>query len=153
MTAKEYLRQYYDLTKEIEILDAEIADLTAEIETTNKTLDGMPKGSNIADKTGSMAVKLADLSAEVQGMRDKALEERKKVLDVVLSISKEPYARLLYNRYITFKRFEQIAVDMGYSYSRTIHLHGEALMLVQEKLAHDSTLDCGIVVLSKNTNP
>lgn len=130
MTAKEYLRQYYNLTKEIEMLDKELADLTAEIETTNINLDGMPKGSNIADKTGTLAAKLADTTLEIMDMRTKAWKKRQEVLQAVRKVKQPAYRELLYRRYIQLQSFERIAVDMDYSYSRVRHMHGEALLKV-----------------------
>lgn len=128
MTAKEYLRGYYDLTKQIEILDGEIADLTAEIENTGGNLDGMPKGSEIADKTGSLASRIADITTEVMDMRTKAINKRHEILQNICQMKRGEYKMLLHQRYVQFKRFEEIAVEMNYSYNRVRHMHGEALV-------------------------
>lgn len=137
MTAKEYMRQYYDLTKEVEMLDREIADLTAEIESTNERLDGMPKGGQIADKTGSLAVKLADKTSELMDMRTAAWNKRLEIVNMIHSIQRMPYARVLYLRYIQMQCFEQIAVDMGYGYRHVTRLHGQALQKVDEILQQE----------------
>lgn len=42
------------------------------------------------------------------------------------------YRFLLLDRYTLFKTWEQIAVDMSYTYRRVTQLHGEALKAVEE---------------------
>lgn len=137
MTAKEYLMQYKDLTKQIKILDEEITDLTAGIGSTGKTLDGMPKAAKIADKTATLATKLAGMSMEVSDLRTQAWEKRKEILDTILQVDKYPYTRILYKKYVQFISFEQIAVDMGYGYRHVTRLHGQALQKVDEILQQE----------------
>lgn len=42
------------------------------------------------------------------------------------------YSEVLYRRYVLYMSFEQIAVDMGYSYQHILRLHGLALKKFQE---------------------
>lgn len=54
-----------------------------------------------------------------------------KINEIHLKITKleNPlYSHILFARYSEYKTFEQMAVDMGYSYHYICHLHGEALL-------------------------
>jgi len=51
-------------------------------------------------------------------------------------------AKLLTLRYIEGKRWEQIAVDLGYSYRNVIRLHGKALFAFAAK--YKDVLECPI---------
>ena len=42
------------------------------------------------------------------------------------------YSEVLYRRYVLYMSFEQIAVDMGYSYQHILRIHGLALKKFQE---------------------
>ena len=69
---------------------------------------------------------------------DYFVDLKHKVINQIQSLDNRSYAEILYKRYIEFKRLELIAVELGYSYNRIRHLHGEALKYF-DKLAHVST--------------
>ena len=53
-------------------------------------------------------------------------------ISCIIGRMQEPYRTLLYERYINVKTWEQIAVDMNYSYRGVTKMHGRALQAVKE---------------------
>lgn len=73
-------------------------------------MDGMPHGSDVTDKVGNIAVKLATLSGEMD-----ALEERRNQLITILeSLPPDEYGAL-HRHYIRGMTWEVAAEDMGVS--------------------------------------
>ena len=70
---------------------------------------------------------LIDLEIEIADKVRAAVALREKIISEIERLQNPQYVRLLLYRYIDGMRFEQIACEMGYSYVRVAHLHGEAL--------------------------
>ena len=70
---------------------------------------------------------LIDLEIEIADKVRAAVALREKIISEIEQLQNPQYVRLLLYRYIDGMRFEQIACEMGYSYVRVAHLHGEAL--------------------------
>lgn len=68
-------------------------------------------------KTAAEIDRLTVLEAEVIGAIDRV---------------PEPYRTLLYERYVNGKTWEQVAVDMHYSYRGVTKMHGRALQTLKE---------------------
>jgi DNA-directed RNA polymerase specialized sigma subunit len=73
-------------------------------------------------------------------------EEIKELLDIKIEVKavihqlKDLRHRdILEKRYISMKSWEQIAVEMGYTYRRVTQLHGEALKAAEEYI-HDKSV-------------
>ncbi len=52
---------------------------------------------------------------------------RESMIAEIEQVQSPQYVALLLHRYVDGMRFEEIACEMGYSYARVTHLHGEAL--------------------------
>lgn len=70
---------------------------------------------------------LIDLEIEIADKVRAAVALREKIIGEIEQLQNPQYVQLLMYRYIDGMRFEQIACEMGYSYVRVTHLHGEAL--------------------------
>lgn len=128
MTAKEYLKRYKRELVRIRGLDESIARLEAEIGSISVSLDGMPHGTGLSDKTASLAVSLAEKKIQREEMRARAILISEEILDSIHALSDPDQARLLYLRYITGLSWEGIAKEMGYSETHVRGwLHSEAL--------------------------
>ena len=79
--------------------------------------------SNVEDKY----LKLADRSGDVNRAIDAKVDYTLKVSSELDYMADDKLRRLLRDRYINCKSWEQIAVDMGYVIRRVYQLHGEAL--------------------------
>lgn len=86
-----------------------------------------------SDKVGDNAIILADLKQEWETRWLEAERERLCIVDRINKID-EPYRTILMLRYVQEKNFEEISVELKYSYAWTTHLHGEALQKFQDYL-------------------
>lgn len=136
MTAKEYLRQYKLMTARIRNREHDLAELREERESISINLDGMPHGTSLSDKTARLAAQLADAEEEIIELRSEAWSIRMEIVRTLNRIQTPEYNTLLYLRYIEGKTWEQIAVEMHYTFRHTTRLHGDALREVDAVLAH-----------------
>lgn len=136
MTAKEYLRQYKLMTARIRNREHDLAELREERESISINLDGMPHGTSLSDKTARLAAQLADAEEEIIELRSEAWSIRMEIVRTLNMIQTPEYNTLLYLRYIEGKTWEQIAVEMHYTFRHTTRLHGDALREVDAILAH-----------------
>ena len=128
MTAKEYLCQYRRLTERIRQINLDIEKLSAEIDSVSISYDGMPKGSAISNRTERMAVKLTSRREDLLRCKEEAWEKREEIQQVIDSVSKAAYSRVLYDRYILCWTWPQIAADMGKDIKHVSgYIHGRAL--------------------------
>jgi hypothetical protein len=136
LTAKEYLRQYKLMTARIRDREHDLAELREERESISINLDGMPHGTSLSDKTARLAAQLADAEEEIIELRSEAWSIRMEIVRTLNRIQTPEYNTLLYLRYIEGKTWEQIAVEMHYTFRHTTRLHGDALREVDAILAH-----------------
>lgn len=134
MTAKEYLKQYEKANDRVKILQQEYDWQQEMIDAlrSSSDFDGMPRtrsgGRNaLEDKID----RLTEKAAEVKAATIDALALRQKVFDTVIQVPDDE-GKLLYKKYIELKSFEQIAVDMHYSYRHILRIHRRALYLVDD---------------------
>ena len=133
MTVKEYLNQIRKLDAQIQVYEAGIQKARDELTTLRSFWpDGQPHGrGGTSDPVGEQATRLADILTDLE---KKQLETRavlwRKRMEIVEQIgllSDGLLVAVLFSRYVDCKTWEQIAVDMGYSYRHVVRLHGEAL--------------------------
>ena len=133
MTAKEYLRQYKLMTARIRDREHDLAELREERESISINLDGMPHGTSLSDKTARLAAQLADAEEEIIELRSEAWSIRMEIVRTLNRIQTPEYNTLLYLRYIEGKTWEQIAVEMHYTYQWVAGpLHGRSLQEVDK---------------------
>ena len=80
-----------------------------------------------------MISKIVDLETEINTEIDKLVEKRKEIESVIRAVEDSTLRTLLEYRYINGKKWEEIALMMGYDYRWVLRLHGRALELVDEK--------------------
>lgn len=132
MTAKEYLSQIRTLEARIRSLDNEIEALRDEVGSLRSPWpDGQPHGSGVTNPVETEAVKLADklerLETEQIQTRGRLWVQRMRIIEDIGQIPDETAVTLLTAKYVNGDTFEQIAVDIGYSYRQVLRKHGEAL--------------------------
>lgn len=132
MTAKEYLMQIRDLNTDIKNIDDELKAIKEEQATIRSAWpDGQPHGTGTTDPTGTAAAKLADQLAEMterkNELRNELWSKRESIIASIDLIERKEHRRLLYMRYVTCSRWEEIAVDMHYTYRHIVRMHGSAL--------------------------
>lgn len=131
MTAKAYLSQSLRLNQRINSKLEQIQSLRELATKCTPFLTGMPKtpnqdGSLMADTV----LKIIDIEKELQKDIDRLVDLKKEIMAVVKAVDNMECQTLLEQRYLCFKSWEQIAVDMGYNVRHVYRLHDEALQKV-----------------------
>ena len=133
MTAKEYLLQVRKLDANIKRLDLELTRARNELITLRSSWpDGQPHGSGgKSDPVGEKASQLADTITQIETeqleTRSHLWYVRSIIIEQIGRVTDPLLQEILYSHYVESKSFEQIAVDIGYSWRHTIRKHGEAL--------------------------
>lgn len=132
MTAKEYLKQYEDAVKRIRRLEEEYKSEQLLIDAVRSLSDndGMPHGTNISKPTEDKAIRLADKALRLVEAKLEAIEIRQEVFDLIDRIGGTE-GEVLYEKYINLKTWEQVCVDINYSWMQTHRYHRRALELVR----------------------
>lgn len=131
MTAKDYLGQAYRLDQRINSKIDQITSLNDLATKCTSTISDMPK--NPSPSTSPMAdivCKIIDLQAEINTDIDHLVELKRDIVRTIKAVDNSEYQTLLELRYLCFKTWEQIAVDMGYRVRNVHTLHNEALKKV-----------------------
>ena len=128
MTAKEELSQYNDAQERVEEALEDYKEYKERAEKMTAIISDMPKGSGInSDKVGNNGSAMADISRQYEERWIKAEQARIYITDRISGINNKLYRKVLKKKYVEGLKLEQIACDIGYSYDRTKHIHGEAL--------------------------
>ena len=132
MTAKEYLnrvrRQNYILKqteKELNEIRADI--LTLRASSLSEHVSGS-KNSDTADKY----IRLESYMERVNAEWDKLIDMRNAAKDLIGAMPDPMHRAVLYARYINGQRWEDIAMDMHYSWKGIFKLHGQALRVFDQ---------------------
>ncbi len=129
MTAKQYLRQVRRLD---DIVNAKLEQVTelrslATKMTSTPRLDAV-QSSGEQDKISAVVAKIVDLEHDINRTVDELIDLKAEAIVMIDSIPNDDYRLLLTLRYLNFKTWEQIAVDMNYSYQWVHVLHSRALI-------------------------
>lgn len=135
MTAQEYLLQYKRMTARIQMAESELERLRDERAAVSSKLDGMPRGSELSDRTARLATKIADKEMDIVALRAEALEIRSEILLTLSKLSDPRYAKLLHLRYVDGCTWEDVASQLYYVRQWvSTTLHDRALDALQELL-------------------
>ena len=129
MTAKQYMNRVRRVDQEIRMLERMI----------QKTRDSVESMTQKYDGDGAQATKNPhkfDRLVELEGLVDQKIQEQLTLkAETLLTIGKLKDRRqrmILTEYYLEMKTWEQVAVDIGYSYQHVMRLHGYALKAVSE---------------------
>ena len=139
MTANEYLRQAYRLDQRINSKLEQVASLNELATKCTSTLTGMPRNPNRGTSTMADAVaKIVDLQAEINRDIDRLVDLKREMVRLIKAVDNTEYQTLLELRYLCFKTWEQIAVDLNYSIHHLYKLHNAALDICDRLLQRDT---------------
>ena len=127
---KHELQSYYWLRKNIDKLEDRLLELESEAtRVTTRITDDPHCGSSNSDKIGSI---VAEIMAVQDKINDKLQGSYKMMLEIEHAAVDLPEreAYLIRARYIDCKSWEQIAVDMHYSWRQIHYIHSEALRIL-----------------------
>lgn len=128
MTAKEYLSQAYRIDQRINSKLEQIVSLRALATKATSTLsDTPPSGTRNVHSMEDTIAKMVDLENEINVDIDTLVDLKREFVFIIKKISNPEYQTLLELRYLCFKTWEQIAVEMGYSLQHIFRIHDKAL--------------------------
>lgn len=131
MTTKEWLSRAINIDKEIgRLLRERRAAWDRAVSVTSRV--------NATCVTGTKDPHKYDKLAEYEDMIDQRVDElyeTKQEIETAIAKLSEPILRtILFERYISGKKWEQIACDTNYSYMQVCRLHGKALGEIEKML-------------------
>ena len=139
MTAQEYFNQAYRLDQRINSKIEQVAALNDLALKATSTITGMPHSPNHGSSTMADAVtKIVDLQAEINRDIDSLVDLKRDIVKVIKSVDSGEYQVLLELRYLCFKTWEQIAVEMGYSIHHLYKVHRLALVAAEKWIPNDT---------------
>ena len=128
MSTKDYLSQAYRIDQRINCKLAQVMSLRDLLGKATGTLSGVPKAAtpNPHSMEDTIA-KMVDLENEINDDIDALVDLKAEIMRRIKRVENTEYQTILELRYLCFKRWEEIAVDMGYSLRRLYELHDCAL--------------------------
>jgi len=128
MSTKDYLSQAYRIDQRINSKLAQVMSLRDLLGKATGTLSGSPKAAtpNPHSMEDTIA-KMVDLENEINEDIDVLVDLKAEIMRRIKRVENTEYQTILELRYLCFKRWEEIAVEMGYSLRRLYELHDCAL--------------------------
>lgn len=130
MRAKEYLQQLRRLDTVIDQKIKELDDLKVKstciggFDYSKERVQTSPSGDAPYVRTVS---RIVDLNEEINREIDDFVDLKHKIINQIQGLANTNHIKLLFKRYIEYKRLEVISVEMNYTYQYTKELHGHAL--------------------------
>jgi DNA-directed RNA polymerase specialized sigma subunit len=123
-----YLKRYITLDREIEHKLREIDHWRAKLTRIMPIYSTEPKGGgSIRGKTESIIAKIVDLENEIDADIDRLVAIRDGIKTIIEAVEDDRERLLLQYRYLDGRTFEEIAVQMHYSWRQIHRLHSQAL--------------------------
>lgn len=130
MTAKKFLSRPYWIDRRIERKQEEIDRLRARLTKATAQLSDMPRGGSGGDWTDA-DVKVLEMEDAIHADILELCRVKREVFEMIDTVEDERYRTLLELRYRNYLTFEQIAVEMHYSWRQVMRLHAEALDVIE----------------------
>src|SRR5690606_12888611 len=122
---KQQLRQLKQLNNIVQSKLDEIETLNSLAQRmTNVSKNILVQKSTPQDKLSELIPKIVDLKNELKKDVDNLLNLKLDIMQKINNIENNDYKLLLMLRYVNFKTWEEIAVEMGYTYQWVHVLHG-----------------------------
>lgn len=135
MDAKEYLRS---IKKADAIINEKLKELDQlrgmRYKVTQALKPVMVSGGGSHGGFTEASDRLIDLEHEINKDIDRFVDLKREAGAMLRKLDNPQHYKVLHQHYVMFETFEQIAVDMGYSYRNVCYLHGRALQAFQRVL-------------------
>lgn len=135
-----YLQKLKNLNVKIEQKKLQLEDLKSKMESVGAIrYDGVRvKNSNPVSSVEKLTIRYVDLEAEISQDIMKFQEMKDRIINEIHQIEDSRYVEILFKRYVEYKTYELIAVEMNYSYDYVRTLHKRAVGAFS-KNAHKSS--------------
>lgn len=136
MKAKEYLKEVQRISYKVQIGQEELRQIYNQMQGM-QAVNFEPKvggGESGKSPQEKLIFKFIEYRQKLDGDIEKMLEMRKEAIEKINKLSKKEYVYILYHRYLLNQKWEQIAIDLDYTYRQITNLHGEALKNLEDFL-------------------
>ena len=132
MSTKDYLSQAYRIDQRINSKLAQVMSLRDLLGKATVTLSGTPKEAtpNPHSMEDTIA-KMVDLENEINEDIDALVDLKAEIMRRIKRVENTEYQTILELRYLCFKRWEEIAVEMNFSLQHLYRLHEKAVNCVK----------------------
>ena len=133
MTPKEYLQRYRDAAKRARAALDHLDELRSMATRITPNYGGEGGGTHqTGDKLGAAVARIIDAENRVSDELEMLEATEREVVNTISAVHDATLSTLLYERYVNGKTWEQIAVQLNYSWRQTVRLHGVALSAVKD---------------------
>lgn len=141
MNAKEYLGQAYRIDQRINSKIEQIASLRNLATKATSTLsDALPSGTRNVHRMEDTIVKIVGMENELNTDIDRLVNLKKEIMSVIKSVENPEQQTLLELRYMCFKTWEEIAVEMDYNIRHIYRLRDEAIKKIA--IPNQNVIEC-----------
>lgn len=131
MTAREYLGQAYRLDQRINSKLEQVLSLRELTTKATATMSDMPSGgSRNVYRMQDIIAKIVDLENEINRDIDALVDLKREMVAAIKGVADPECQTLLELRFLCFKTWEQIAVEMNYSIQHIYRLRDKALKMI-----------------------
>ena len=133
MDIKTYLNQAYRIDQRINSKLEQIRSLRELAAKATSTLSHTTgnSGSKDVHPMESIIVKILDLEREIDMDINVLVDLKREIISLIKQIKNPEYQILLELKYLCFKTWEQIAIDMDYSIQHIFRLHNQSLRAIE----------------------
>ena len=127
MTTKEWLMRAWHIDKEIQSLLSEQDEAFRRCTSITSSIRDVVVDSTKDQHKDAALVYLAGYGEKIRKAVDNLYRTKNEILEAVNRVDNTTYRTLLCLRYLRFKTWEEIAVEMNYTWRHTHRIHSAAL--------------------------
>ena len=128
MTAREYLEQAYHLDQQINSKIEQVESLHALATKATATMNDSPvQQTRNAHSMEDVILNIIDLENEINQDMMKLVELKKDIIRRIKAVESAELQTILELRYLSYMRWEEIAIELGYGIDNVFRLHRNAL--------------------------
>lgn len=131
---KKYLKSYKQAVIAAKCIEEELIELKLSKMCPSVLVDGMPHGKNGTGDLSGYAVKAAEAEEKLRAARYLRIKLYTEIVDSIESMADERDKNLLRLKYLHFKTWEEVSLEMGYSYKQIHRIHSAALSRFKEDI-------------------
>ena len=128
MDAREYLSQAYHIDLRIKSKLLQLESLNSLATKATATFSQIPPGgTRNVHRTENIICKIVDLEIEINADIDRLIDMKRELREMIESVQKVEYRTVLELRYLNYRKWEEIAVAMGYRLRNVHYIHDKAI--------------------------
>lgn len=128
MTVKNYLNRAYNLEKAVNNKLTELETLKAIATKVSASFSDIPpSGTRNVHRHEDVMVLQNEISGDVANL----IDIKREIINIIKTVENVVYRMLLEERYLCYKSWEEIAIDLKYSVPHIYRLHRKALLIIK----------------------